>query len=128
MDRPTRSTPIHQVADGSLIRGARAYAVALGRNGTTWVAGSTAASDGSLDAFVAKLDSSERFWLSNAKRGFNIRVTDPSPTAVPRAAGDGPTSAELPVRLEGPTADGPLVYDTVVELRRASPVSKHWKR
>ena len=70
----------------------------------------------------------ERFWLSNAKRGFKIRVTDPSPTAVPRAAGDGPTSAELPVRLEGPTADGPLVYDTVVELRRASPVSKRWKR
>jgi PKD repeat protein len=70
----------------------------------------------------------ERFWLSNAKRGFKIRVTDPSPNAIPRAAGDGPTTDEMPVRIEGPTANGPLVYDTVVELVRASPLSKRWKR
>jgi hypothetical protein len=53
---------------------------------------------------------------------------DPSPNAIPRAAGDGPTTDELPVRFEGPTADGPLVYSTVVELVRPSPLSKRWKR
>lgn len=68
-----------------------------------------------------------KFVLDTKKKAFQIATAALPGTGVP-PAGDPATAHDLLMRLAVPTAGGPLVFETTVEILRSAPTSTTWKR
>ncbi len=68
-----------------------------------------------------------KFTLSNATRSFTVSISA-NDLGLPAAGPAGPMKYDLPLLIEVPTADGPMYFDSIIELERSSGTSKHWQR
>ncbi|MEI6083587.1 MAG: Ig-like domain-containing protein [Verrucomicrobiota bacterium] len=66
--------------------------------------------------------------LLPAKRTFAVRVTGLPTTSLPAAGIGAATVYLLPIVMVVPTADGTHRFDTIIELKRATPLTTKWAR
>ncbi|MGH8596741.1 MAG: hypothetical protein ACREXT_08800, partial [Gammaproteobacteria bacterium] len=69
----------------------------------------------------------KKFILSNKARSFTLGVGS-SAIGLPAAGSGEPMKYDLPVQIQVPTADGLMVFESIIELKRSSETSTHWKR
>jgi hypothetical protein len=67
------------------------------------------------------------FVLSNKVRAFILGVTS-SDLGLPAAGSGAPMKYDLPLQIQVPTADGLMTFESIIELKRTSESSTHWKR
>ena len=67
------------------------------------------------------------FLLSNTVRAFKVSVAS-FDVGLPAAGAGAPTKHDLPLQIQVPTADGTMVFESIIELKRPSNTSTHWKR
>jgi uncharacterized repeat protein (TIGR01451 family) len=65
--------------------------------------------------------------FSNVKRGFSLSLSTDT-VSLPAAGAGMPTTSDLPVTIKIPTANGVMVFESIVELKRKSPTATTWKR
>jgi hypothetical protein len=54
--------------------------------------------------------------------------TWPFIVGLPAAGPGAPMKHDLPLQIQVPTADGTMVFESIIELKRTSETSTHWKR
>jgi uncharacterized repeat protein (TIGR01451 family) len=69
----------------------------------------------------------KKFVLSNATRSFVLSVGSGN-IGLPAAGPGAPMKHDLPLQIQVPTADGTMVFESIIELKRTSETSTHWKR
>jgi len=65
---------------------------------------------------------------SNSKRTVELTTDELAGLGIPTAGDSAPLTHTLPIVIEIDTADGPVRFETTVELRRSSPTSTKWSR
>ncbi len=69
----------------------------------------------------------KKFVLSNKVRSFTLVATS-SDIGLPPAGHGKAMKHDLPVQIEVPTADGTMLFESIIELKRANEMSNRWKR
>ncbi len=69
-----------------------------------------------------------RLVYTNRKRMIILATSELGDLGIPAAGPGAPAVHPLPVVIEIDTTDGPVRFETVVELRRTSPTSRRWSR
>ncbi len=69
-----------------------------------------------------------RLVFSNRKRTLLLTTRALGGLGIPPAGAEAAVTHPLPVTLEIDTTDGPVRFETIIELRRASPTSTTWSR
>jgi uncharacterized repeat protein (TIGR01451 family) len=88
---------------------------ALVNTGTAWTYKAPAGTAGGVTGFA----------LSSAKRTFLLAV-NAADLGLPGAG--GALKHDLPIQITIPTADGPMIFGSIVELKRPSSSTTKWKR
>ncbi len=69
-----------------------------------------------------------KFSISNVKHAFRLTTGSLNATGVPLAGPGAAISHRVQIKVEVPTANGPALYDTTVELKRPVDTATKWKR
>ncbi len=69
----------------------------------------------------------KKFVLSNATRSFVLGVGSNN-IGLPAAGPAAPMKHDLPLQIQVPTADGTMIFESIIELKRSSETATHWKR
>jgi VCBS repeat-containing protein len=69
-----------------------------------------------------------KFSLQNSKHAFSLTAVQVVDTGIPLGNFDAPESYRLQVQIQVPTADGLMVFDSIVEILRSNGNAKAWKR
>ncbi|MCX7001654.1 MAG: ice-binding family protein [bacterium] len=68
------------------------------------------------------------FSLDNRKHTFVLSACKVAGTGIPLSGPAAPAAHRLQIQLQVPTADGVLVFDSIVEILRRSGATRAWKR
>jgi hypothetical protein len=66
--------------------------------------------------------------IDNNKHTMTLITTELAGTGLPQAGTNAPTKADTRVTISIPTATGPMIFETTIELLRSAPTSTTWKR
>ena len=67
------------------------------------------------------------FVLANTVRSFSLGVASGG-IGLPAPGSGTPMKHDLPLIIQVPTAQGTMVFESIIELKRTSETSSHWKR